>query len=172
MAVTLITARISNQLALTINKTANISGAGVLVWPFTLPNTEAVLTDGTGAAQADLFCEIAGSVTSGTPVDYNLSNSSLENAFGEGIAFASIVYLFLRNTSSSGVLTLGAGTNPITSFWAASGDGIKVQPGGEISFRATGTSAYAVTASTADILRVTSSSGTINYHLVMVGRTA
>lgn len=131
------------------------------------------LANGTGLDQADQMYMTSGTVAAGTPVDLDLSGS-VTNAFGTTVAFARLKGIIIHNktTTAGAILEVGAGSNPITSLWLASGDGVKVGPDGMLALWNPSAAGYAVTATTADILRLVSASGTISYEIYLIGATA
>lgn len=131
------------------------------------------LANGTGLDQADQFYMVSGTVAAGTPVDIDLAGS-LSNAFGSTVTFARLKGIVIQNktTTAGAILQVGAGSNPITSPWLASGDGVNVGPDGVFMLWNPSAAGYAVTATSADILRLTSASGTISYELYLIGASA
>lgn len=130
------------------------------------------LASGTGSSQIDRVWSDTGSVASGTPVTVDLAGS-LTAADGTTITFVEIVGLYIKNKSTTTAqnITVGGGSNPWITHLGASGDAVVVGPSGMLLLTSP-IDGYAVTATTGDILTLTSSSGTISYDLVVCGRSA
>ena len=137
------------------------------------------LTDGTGAGMANIMWADERTVASGANDDIDLAGT-LKDAFGVTVAAAEIVAILIINAPASGAanttnLTLGAGTNPVAGWLGGTTPTLgPIRPGG-VFLRAESDAAgiCAVTAGTADILRVANSSGAAaTYQIVIIGRTA
>lgn len=136
------------------------------------------LASGTAASQADLMYISERTVASDTDDDIDLAGS-LADTFGTTITMAEVVAIMVVNGPKSGVanttdLTIGGATSAFEGFISADGTIGPIKPGG-VFFVAAGDAAGigAVTASTADILRVTNSSGASNtYQIGIIGRSA
>jgi hypothetical protein len=109
-------------------------------------------------------------------VDLDLVGSLL-NAYGEAANFSTIMALEIKNTSVTAVLKVGnaAAANGWYAMFGNSSDLLTLRPGTafKISAPSGDTTGYAVTAGTADILRITegaSSAGT--FDLIITGRKA
>lgn len=103
--------------------------------------------------------------------DFDLRGSLTSVLDGSVVSFPIVMGLFIVNysTTSGEYVTVGAGSNPWSTWLAASGDGVRVGPGG---FKALWSpiDGYATTAGTGDILRVTPATGTPTVGLLLVGR--
>lgn len=133
------------------------------------------LTTGTGANQADLaFADtrtLAGSATE------NLDMAGvLTDAFGAALAFAEVVAILVVAAAgnTNNVVVGGAGAAGFFPMFGDATDTLVIKPGGFALIAAPGAAAYAVTATTADILKVTNSAaGTaVTYDIVIIGRSA
>lgn len=129
------------------------------------------LSLGTDANKADLFAVSSGSVgTGGTELDMN---GSLVDSFGATVSFVDVVGLLIKNTSSSGNLLVGAAaTNIWSAIFGNSSDVLVIPPGGFVLFGCGNDPAWAVTAGSADKLKLASSTGTVDYSLLAIGRSA
>ncbi len=136
------------------------------------------LVDGTGAGQVDLVYAKERTVASGANDDLDLAGG-LTDAFGAAITFAEIVAIAIFNkqpdgTANTTTLTIGGGSNPWLGLVGASGDLIRLPAGGVLLMACdTAAGLGAVTASTADILRIANAAGAGNtYQIVILGRSA
>ena len=97
----------------------------------------------------------------------------LTDAFGTTITMVEVTGITVKNnsTTTGEVITIGAGSNPLINWVAASGDGVVIGPGGvfHISSPFDG---YAVTAGTGDILTLDPGSDTISCDYIIHGRSA
>lgn len=129
---------------------------------------------GTGASQADGIFTDTRTVNASTNDDIDL-NGALVDALGTSVASAEVVGIVIINKSATQTLTVGvAGTNPWTTMWAASGDGIKVFPGGVfLNFAPDASGLGAVVGGASDVLRIANGSGSsATYDIAVLFRTA
>ncbi len=112
-------------------------------------------------------------VVNGSPEDIDLSGSLTSVVDGTTVSFPIMMGLFIVNhsTTSGQYVTIGAGSNPWITWLTASGDGVRVGPGG---FQALWSplDGYAVTGGTGDILRLASAAGSPTVSVLLVGRSA
>lgn len=137
-------------------------------------------TDGTGANQADIIWLDERTVATGASDDIDLA--PITNAVGVSQTPVEIVGIIIINAPKSGVanttnLTVGVGTNPVTpAFLGGTTPTVgPIRPGGIFMiWNSENAAGYgAVTATTADILRVTNSAGaSATYQIAFVGRSA
>jgi hypothetical protein len=152
---------------------ATIEGSNDIKKPVFEPAMEKILTyaDGVGGGQFDrAFFDTR--QTSGND-DLDLAGG-LTDAFGAAITFAEIVGLIIiaKSTNPANLL-VGGGTNPWVAPWGASGDIIKVPPNGMLAlFSHDASGLGAVVAGTGDILRIAAASGTVDYDIGIIGRSA
>lgn len=127
---------------------------------------------GTGSNQADqIYIQELAVVAAGTPKDIDLVGGGLTQPDGAAFAPAKIVGLGILNLSAAQILTVGAGSNPWISWLLATGDGVKIGKSGWLSF-ANPVDGFAVTAGTADILRIASDGGSnVPFILMLLGRS-
>lgn len=158
---------------------ARQTGANDFGGPDFSPVMEALyqFTNGTIADQADILYvdERAFAISTADPIDlYGV----LTTAFGATINAAEIVAVCIINTSKAGVrntvtLSVGAGTAPWFGMFGATGDVIKVPPGGAVFAVAPDASGYgAITATTADTLTVTPGAAAGSYQIAILARSA
>lgn len=98
---------------------------------------------------------------------------ALTTPCGAAAAFVEITTLFVKNkaTTDGYYVSMGAGAAPITTMWGASGDILKIGPGGFLLLHNPITG-YGTTATTADILYLDPGANTIAIDLVICGRSA
>lgn len=164
-----------NAAELEVRFSAVQTGANDFSGPDFRPILKKVLqySGGVAAGQADILFMDSRTVVSGTPDDIDLAGA-LTDAFGTTIASAEIVGVLISHKTGTGVLSVGvAGTNPWVTMFAASGDGIKVFPGGLFAnFGADASGLGAVVGGASDVLRVTSSTGTVVYDIALLARSS
>ena len=137
------------------------------------------LTDGTGANQGDILFLDERTVTTGADDDIDLSGA-LTDTFGTTVAAAEMVALFVINKPISGTanttdLTIGGGSNPFVGFLGGTTPTVgPIKPGGMFMLAAGDAAGIGtVTASTADILRISNSAGaSATYQIGFIARTA
>jgi hypothetical protein len=133
------------------------------------------LTSGTGVDQADKVWHDRRTLATLTEDLIDLAGS-LTDAFGDALTFAKVkvVYVRLRTTTAGGEIQLGGTTsNGVSSLWSAANDGVKIGAGGFIVLVNPSAAGYAVTAATADILRVYNASAfSVDYDIIIAGTSA
>lgn len=127
--------------------------------------------NGTGSSQADVVHSGSISISTATTLDVRGSLSSVLT--GDSVSFVEITGILVKNNSSTAgqYVTVGGGSNPVTSLWGASGDAAIVGPGG-LMVLTSPIDGYATTAGTADVLTLTPATGTISVDYLIVGRSA
>lgn len=139
------------------------------------------LNAGTGAGQFDLAYVEERTVADGADDDLDLAGA-LSDAFGDTITAAELVLVMVVNRPKSlsdavntTDLTIGGGSNPFVGFVGGTTPTIgPIKPGG-VFLVAAGDAAGigTVTASTADILRITNGAGAANtYQVAILARSA
>lgn len=138
------------------------------------------LTDGTTASQADIFFADERTVSSNSNDDIDLAGS-LSDAFGTTVAAAEMVALMIVNAPISGSanttdLTIGAAaSNPWEGVLGGTDPTIGPLKPGAVLFLGAGDAAGlgAVTAGSADVLRVANSTGAAaTYQIAFLARSA
>lgn len=129
------------------------------------------LADGAGINAANRVYQASGSVGSAGEVLIDLT--ALTDPLGGAVSFARVKAIYLRNKSSTAAdnLQLTAPSEAgISTLFVAVGDGIIVGPGGLALLANPSAAGWAVTATTADILRIGNpGANAIAYDLVIVG---
>jgi hypothetical protein len=128
------------------------------------------ILDGTGTGQANKLLQRRGTIANGANVDLDLAGA-LTDDFGDAVVFSAVMAIVLKaSDANTGNLTFGGAANGFASCFGAATHTLVLQPKGVIVLIA-GDSGYAVTAATADILRVGNASGASqDYELTIIGR--
>lgn len=132
---------------------------------------------GTGANQADILFVDERAFSASTADNIDVAGA-LSSAFGATITAVEMVALLIVNKTKAGVantvtLSLGAGSAPYFGMFGATGDVIKIPPGGMLLMVAPDASGFGtVTATTGDLLTVTPGAAAGSYVVAMLGRTA
>ncbi len=126
----------------------------------------------TGSLQDRVWSDLQ-SVANGAPDTWDLAGTLTSELSGATVTFVEVVGIWIRNksTTTGEILEIGAGSNPLLNFIKATGDAIKIGPGGVLLITSP-VDGFAVTASTGDVLTITSASGTIAYEIAIWGRSA
>lgn len=131
-----------------------------------------VFANGIGANQADKRWSSGGRSLTSTAADtFDLATTggNLIDFRGNTITFARIKGIAIFNNGPN-MIQLGAGSNPLINWIGAAGDIVNIRSGGLFVLMAPDATAYAVTAGSADILRVlNSAAGTITYDIALLG---
>lgn len=127
-----------------------------------------LLSNGTGANQASNHWHDQ-RTTSGND-DLDLAGS-LVNGLGQTLTFTKIKALIIKAAAANGndVVVGNAAANGFITPFGAAAHTVKVKPGGILILIAPDVNGYAVTAATADTLRVASGGGSVTYDIVLVG---
>jgi hypothetical protein len=131
------------------------------------------IAEGTSADQCDL-CYVARRTIadSGTADTFDLAGS-LTDPMGSTLVFAEVNLFIIWNLHATSIYSVGAGSNPFINWVMASGDGVKVRPGGIFCMYAPDSTGYAVTAGTGDVVTVATNAGTsVTYDVLIAGRSA
>lgn len=130
--------------------------------------------NGTGASQADkIFTDTRTIAASGND-DLDLAGV-LVDPIGAVLTFARVKLIAIAAaTGNTNNVVVGGGTNPVTTIMGGTTPTTIIRPGGIWLIAATDATAYAVTAATADIFRVSNSgAGTsVDYDIIIIGASA
>lgn len=158
---------------------AQLTGGNAFGGPEFDPNLVEQLQfmSGTLSDQADLLyiAERAFTASSADTIDLT---GTLKDALGNNYNAAEVVGIVIANKSKAGVrntvaLSVGAGTNPWFGMFGATGDVLKIPPGGLFAlFGPDANGLGTVTAATADILTVTPGAAAGAYQVAILGRSA
>jgi len=132
-----------------------------------------LLASGTASSTQDLVWSAADSVANGAPDTVDVAGSLTSRLTGGAVTMVEVTLIYIRNksTTTGEILEIGAGSNPLLNWVKATGDAIKIGPGG-VFILTSPIDGFAVTAATGDVLTITSASGTISYDIIILGRSA
>lgn len=131
---------------------------------------------GTGANQADRMFFDSRNILASANDDLDLNGTTLIDALGVPLALARLkllaIYAYPGNANN--IVMDGAASARITTMMGGTTPTLTIRPGGMFLLTAPDATAYAITATTADILRITNGgAGTsVNYDIVAIGASA
>ena len=135
-------------------------------------STAAAFTDGTGANQAQKLFTDQRTLAASANESLDLSGV-LQDVFGATLTFTKIKAILVKAAegNTNNVVVGGAASNGWVGPFGDTTDTVAVKPGGTVMFVAPDANGYAVTAGTADQLKVANSgAGTgVTYDIVIVG---
>ena len=130
------------------------------------------MADGAGLNQANQVYSARRTLAASANESIDLSGS-LTNAFGTSLTFTKIKALIVAASAANtnDVIVGGAATNGFISWVGAATDTVKVKPGGVFVITAPTAAGLAVTAGTADLLKVANSAGGtgVTYDIIVIG---
>lgn len=132
---------------------------------------QAVLEYGTDVDQANTVFHTIETLATGASVLFDMTGS-LSDGFGSLVSMTKVKLVAIAHLGTVGTLTFGGGSNAMTSFWATAGDALKIPPDGGILLLAPDATGYAVTAGTAENIRVLHNGDTaqdIQFEIIVVG---
>jgi hypothetical protein len=167
----MLTANLTAKLAGTLTGTPDLGAAS---YAFNLGKAIALAT-GTGADQADLIWTDTRTIAASGTDDLDLAGS-LTGMLGGTLTFARIraIYVAAAVANTNNVVIGAAASNQFVGPFGASTHTAMVKPGGVFLAANRDTTGWAVTASTADLLRIANSgSGTgVTYDIAILGCSA
>lgn len=145
------------------------SRASKLVHPFLLDSS---MGNGTGANNVDAVYSAAATLAA-TTLAIDLRGGLNSVLTGDAVAFPIITTFAIKNkaTTTGYNLTIGAGSNPFITWLGATGDAVKIGPGGVLIVHSP-VDGYATTAGTADILQLDSGANSVDYEILILGRAS
>jgi hypothetical protein len=132
---------------------------------------------GTAAGQADKVFSDTRTITASSNDDLDLAGV-LTDAFGVAITFVKVkaIIVVAAAANVNNVVIGGGASNPVSTFMTGTTPAILVRPGAMFALVAGSADAtgYGVTATTADILRITNGgAGTsVTYDIIVIGTSA
>lgn len=126
---------------------------------------------GSGTDQANLVYHAVETLSTGSSVLFDVYGT-LRDGFGVLLSMSKVKILAVVHRGSAGTLTIGGGSNAMTSFWATAGDALKIQADGGVVLVAPDSTGYAVTSNTAENIRVLHNGDTpndITFEILIVG---
>jgi hypothetical protein len=132
------------------------------------------LTSGVGANQSDIEFTDQRTVASGATDDLDLTGTALKDAYGTNIALVKVKAVLIEAAAANTTnLTVGNATAPFVGWFGAGTHTIVLKPGDFFMIASPGLAGWGVTATTADILRVTNAAGaSANYTIIVIGTSA
>ncbi|MBB6191199.1 hypothetical protein FHS51_001421 [Sphingobium wenxiniae] len=131
-----------------------------------------VLQNGTGANQANELWADTRTIAASGSEDLDLSGG-VSDIFGTSLAFTKIKALVVvaAAANTNDVVVGGAAANAIASVFGDVSDTIRVKPGGMVALVAPDAAGYALTAGTADLLKVANSGAgsAVSFTIVVIG---
>lgn len=128
--------------------------------------------NGGAANQALYIFQDTRSVAASTDDDIDLAGS-LSDAFGNTLTFATIKAIIVSAASTNGgMLELGGDSSTgVAGLFGATADYINIAPGGFFVISNPSAAGYAVTATSADILRISNadSGAAASYNIIIIG---
>lgn len=171
MATTIGNATLIAQIRATLTKAQDIGSGQISL------NSDGVvqesITGGTAANQANRMWADERTLSHGASENLDLVGV-LADAFGDTISLDRIVALLfiVDDAQTAGILIGGAGSNPVTSMFGAADDVLKLPPDSFVLLSCVSATGFAVTAGTADILKVAhggEASDDVTYKVVILG---
>lgn len=136
----------------------------------------AFLTTGVAVGQADRIFHDQRTLSAGANEDLDLNGATLVDVFGVALALVKVKGLIVSAAAANpNPITLGgAASNGFVSWVGSTTDKVSVRPGTTFALiaGAADASGYAVTAATADLLRVTAGAGGNHVYDVIVWGTS
>ena len=118
-------------------------------------------TDGATSGKIDIAMSDVITLGAGANTEYDLDSGALVGIHGDTITFANVKQVYVENTGATNSLVVSG------DFLGLSTDDVEVEPGG-VMLWGFGPAGKDVTATTADVIDVASTSGT-TYDLIIVG---
>ncbi len=129
------------------------------------------LADGQGSGKAQLHYSESITIAQSANADKDLAGD-LSNKFGEVLTFTKIKSIWIKNTSLVDRIYFGGAGAADVPFFGAIADFLIIGFGGSILLQNPGADGYAVTPTSADILRLTHAGDTaaaVEVELVIIG---
>lgn len=128
---------------------------------------------GTSDSQSDRAYHVRATVAATSADTYDLAGT-LTDAFGDTLTFVEVtaIVVYNRATTTGLTISVGGGTNAFSSWLAAANDEVKCGPSGMVVVTSP-VDGHTVTAGTGDILEIdNATASSIEYDLVVIGRSA
>lgn len=135
-------------------------------------NISMAITNGTGASQGNQVFSDTRTLSASSNEELDLAGS-LSNGLGSTVTFTRIIALVVEADADNGdtISVGGAAANGWETWVGATGDLVKVRPGGALVLKASDATGYAVTAGTGDLLKITNddSAAAGSYTIYLIG---
>ena len=133
------------------------------------------IANGTGANQANMIWHDQRTLAASTSEDLDLSGV-LTDSFGVSVALARVKAIIVSAAAANGGLIQvgGAAGNQFVNWVANASDIIQIRAGGFMLLAAPDATAYAVTATTGDLLKIANTDGAAagTYDIYIIGASA
>lgn len=134
------------------------------------------LAAGTSAGQADRLWTATRTIAASGTDDLDLNGTALTDALGAAVAMARVkgIIVAAAAANTNNVVVGGAAATGFISWVGSATDKVVVRPGGVLALFCTDATGYAVTAATADLLRIANSGSgsTVTYDITVIGCSA
>lgn len=158
MATTLSVSGIKSGFSWDLQKTntfgANTSNSGSFSY-------SSSLATGTGVDKANLFYATQATLAASGVLDLDLSNSSTLDPLSTAVAFTKVKLIYIEVVTDPDAVAVGSGITvgghasaAMSTFFGDSTDKIKIKQGGCFQLTCNTAAGYAVTATTADIIKI------------------
>lgn len=153
---------------------ATLTGSGDLATPAAPMNTSYShsLANGTGANQSNQIFSDQRTIGASGSEELDLAGT-LTNLIGATITFTKVKAIIVKAAAANtnDVVIGGAAVNGFYPMFGAATETVKVKPGGMFAITAPDANGYAVTAATADLLKIANSgAGTgVTYDIIIIG---
>jgi len=130
------------------------------------------ISNGTGAGQADRIFHDQRSTAGNDDLDLA---GVLTDTFGATLTFAKVKGIIVAAAAgNSGNVIIGGASSTFNTWVTGTNPAVLVRPGGVFALLdgQADAAGYAVTPTSADILRITAGAGTVTYDIVIIGTSA
>ncbi len=172
-------------MPLSVNATVRLvaSHTGATVPGITTPEAKvdkayaSLLASGTGAGQGDKFWTAQRTIAASANDDLDLNGGSLVDAFGVALGFVKIKGIIVSAAAANANnVIIGGASSTFASWVTGTNPAVVVRPGTTFALIAgqADASGYAVTATSADVLRITNggAGSTVTYDIQIWGTSA
>lgn len=152
----------------------NVLTLGNTVNQNTLSYANGAYTHGTGLSQVNKIYEKQHSISASSSLTLDLAGS-LTDDFGNTITMTAVkaIIIELKGSSGASSIQVGNATNPISSMWGGATNTMRILKEGILVLATTNASGYAVTAGSADELKIAnndaSNAATVNVVILGIG---
>lgn len=134
------------------------------------------LVDGTGAGQIDSIWAARRTLAASANEDLDLNGTALKDALGNNLALVRVKGILIASASANAnnIIVGNAASNGWITWNGGAAHTVTVRPGGFFMLGAPDATAYAVTATSGDLLRIANAAGgtSVTYDIVILGASA
>lgn len=165
----------SSKVTLTHEVVERVTGIGVgeraVALPHRIQHTSEA-SNGTGTGQVDRVWSDSGSVTSGTPVAIDVLGDLDSVLTGDSVDFVRLTGITVIHRGGAGDLRIGgAAANGLAGWISDAGEYVAIGAGGKFHVSSPG-AGWTPVAGTGDLLQLAASAGTVQYDIILEGRSA